>query len=203
MADNVLIDNGALTDYTVSADEAASGLLQRVKLAYSADGSDTHVPATVDGMLVNLGTNNDVVVTSLPGTVQNDIADMAVAMTNGGLVQEQPIVDTSGVGLPIKYAAVAATADGDNLVVTGVSGKKLRVLGYVLTTTGAGLIKLQDGTATPNILANIRAGVDGGGASYAGGIDAPVGQTAVNVGIEVNCPAGVDVYGHLCYIEVV
>lgn len=37
------------------------------KLAISADGDGTHVPATVaDGMLVNLGTNNDVTVAALP-----------------------------------------------------------------------------------------------------------------------------------------
>ena len=67
MPDNVTIDNGGLTDFVVSADEAASGLVQRFKVAYSADGSDTHVTADSSGLLVNLGVNNDVTVTG--GTV--------------------------------------------------------------------------------------------------------------------------------------
>lgn len=66
MADNVTIDNGDLTDYAASTDEAASGHVQRVKLTYSADGSDTHIPADANGLKVNLS-NNDVTVTS--GTV--------------------------------------------------------------------------------------------------------------------------------------
>lgn len=65
MADNPTVDNGALPDYIVSADEvvATGELLQRVKLAYSADGVATHVTADADGLLVNLGANNDVTVT--------------------------------------------------------------------------------------------------------------------------------------------
>ena len=64
MADNVTVDNGDLTDFEVSADEAASGKVQRVKLTLSADGSDTHVPATSAGLKVDLGSDNDVTVTS-------------------------------------------------------------------------------------------------------------------------------------------
>jgi len=70
MADNVQFQSTQLAtpaDGTqVSTDEAASGHIQRVKLAYSADGVDTHVGADADGLLVNLGANNDVTVT---GTV--------------------------------------------------------------------------------------------------------------------------------------
>lgn len=77
MADNVTVDNAALTDYLVSADEviATGELLQRVKLAYSADGVATHVTADADGLLVNLGANNDVTVT---GTVDLGATDNAV-----------------------------------------------------------------------------------------------------------------------------
>lgn len=52
MADNPTIDNGALTDYAVSADEGSGGYVQRVKLTYSADGSETHVAADANGLLV-------------------------------------------------------------------------------------------------------------------------------------------------------
>ena len=45
MGDNVTVDNGGLSDFVVSSDEATSGQVQRFKLAYSADGADTHVTA--------------------------------------------------------------------------------------------------------------------------------------------------------------
>jgi len=55
MTDNVTIDNGGLSDFDTSTDYATSGHIQRVKLTYSADGDDTHIPADADGLLVNAG----------------------------------------------------------------------------------------------------------------------------------------------------
>jgi len=56
MADNVTVGNvsGQANDYIVSADEAASGQVQRVKLTLSLDGSDTPVSASELGLLVDL-----------------------------------------------------------------------------------------------------------------------------------------------------
>jgi hypothetical protein len=62
VADNIAITAGAGT--SVATDDCTTGHAQIVKLAYSADGNRTHVPADADGVLVNLGTNNDVVVTN-------------------------------------------------------------------------------------------------------------------------------------------
>ena len=81
MADQVLVDNGAEADYTVSTDDAgAAGQVQRVKLAYSADGVATHVPADADGLLVNLGANNDITgtVTAELSAVDNAVLDAMV-----------------------------------------------------------------------------------------------------------------------------
>lgn len=52
MADGVSITAGSGT--TISTDEAPSGHVQRVKLAISTDGGDTHIPATTDGLAVLL-----------------------------------------------------------------------------------------------------------------------------------------------------
>lgn len=79
MADNVEITAGSGT--TISTDDAgASGHVQRVKIAYSADGSATHVAADADGLLVNLGANNDVTVTGSVGinAGSNNIGDVDV-----------------------------------------------------------------------------------------------------------------------------
>lgn len=102
MADNVLVDNGSGTDYTVSTDDAgASGQVQRVKLAYSADGSATHVQADVDGVLVNLGANNDVSVTGsvalAAGTNTNEVV--------GDVAEDQPIA-----GNPVRVGGRASQA---------------------------------------------------------------------------------------------
>lgn len=69
MADNLTTTTTVSTipDGTViSTDDAgASGHVQRIKLAYSADGVATHVTADADGLLVNLGANNDVTVSGV------------------------------------------------------------------------------------------------------------------------------------------
>jgi len=72
MADGVTVAHGAnssLPEGTIIAtdDAGADGHVQLFKMAYSANGSATLVPVDADGMLVNLGANNDVTVTS--GTV--------------------------------------------------------------------------------------------------------------------------------------
>lgn len=82
MADNVTVDNGDLSDYSVSTDDAgADGQVQRVKIAYAADGSATHVPADANGLLVNLGANNDVTVT---GTVTATDGGSTLSIDDGG-----------------------------------------------------------------------------------------------------------------------
>lgn len=100
MADQVTVDNGSGTDYTVSTDDAgASGHVQRVKLAYSADGSATHVQADADGVLVNLGANNDVTVT---GTVTANLSATDNAVLDN--------IDANTDSLAVVGGGVQATA---------------------------------------------------------------------------------------------
>jgi hypothetical protein len=107
MADQVTVDNGGLTDYVVSADDAgAAGHVQRVKLAYGADGVATQVPADGDGLLVNLGTNNDVVISDGGNTIT---VDGTVAVTNAGLTELAAAIDTE-----VQVDVVAALPAGDN-----------------------------------------------------------------------------------------
>ena len=88
MADNVTYQ--AVTPATppdatvVSTDQAGDGShIQRVKLAYSADGVATHATVDADGVLVNLGANNDITgsVTANAGTNLNT---SALALESGG-----------------------------------------------------------------------------------------------------------------------
>jgi len=97
MTDNITIDNGGLADFETSTDYATSGHIQRVKLTYSADGSDTHIPADADGLLVNTGAS----VTATGGTLEG----LGVALIDGDgdqvtfaqarVVSATPTLDTS------------------------------------------------------------------------------------------------------------
>lgn len=76
MADNVQITAGSGT--TIATDDAGvGGHVQLVKLAISTDGSATLISADSDGLLVNLGTNNDV-------TISGTVTVGSHAVTNAG-----------------------------------------------------------------------------------------------------------------------
>lgn len=150
------------------------------------------------------GTNNigDVDVLTLPslpaGT--NNIGDVDV-LTLPNPVVVSGVVFSDGVASVVKYVSVNATADGDNTIIAGVGGKKIRVLAYVLAGTLAGTYVLQDTAGSPNIFGRIRVGADGGGASFAGSVFGPAFETIAGNGVEINCPAGGDMLGHMTYME--
>jgi hypothetical protein len=127
MADNVLVDNGTGTDYTVSSDEGAGGHVQRVKLAYSADGSETHVAADADGLLVNLGTNNDTTVTALtPGTAAGNLGkaeDAGHTTGDTGVMLLGVRNDTHAAlsGTDLDYTPIAVDAEGDVKVIGAIA----------------------------------------------------------------------------------
>lgn len=126
IADNVTVDNGDLTDYTVSADESTSGgrAVQRVKLAYSADGSETHAQVDADGVLVNLGANNDVTVTSL------------ALPTGAATAAKQPALGTAG-SPSVDVVSVQGVASGTAMAVSD-GGASLTVDGTVTANAGSG-----------------------------------------------------------------
>ena len=107
----------------ISTDDAgASGHVQRVKLAYSADGVATHAQVDADGMLVNLGTNNDVTVTGTvtanAGTGPWPVTDNGGSITvdNGGTFATQAsgsvAHDAADSGNPVKVGGKAYNFDG-------------------------------------------------------------------------------------------
>lgn len=123
-----------------------------------------------------------------------------VISSPGGSVLPDPVVNSSAVAVPIKFASVNATTDGDNTVIAAVPTKKLRILGYVLTATGAGTITLK--SATAGAIGRIICSANGAGASYPGGVDAPACETVAGEAFVINNPVGVDTMGHLSYIEI-
>jgi hypothetical protein len=108
VTDNVGVDNATLASYTVSSDEAASGQLQRVKLAYSADGVDTHVTADANGLKVQgqVSLANSVVNVSQAGSYSVTQGTSPWVVNTGGSVS------VSGTVLASQAGSYAVTPTG-------------------------------------------------------------------------------------------
>jgi hypothetical protein len=98
-----------------------------------------------------------------------------------------------------EHKSINATADGDNTLVPGVAGGKIKVLAYVMTVTAA---------ANPVIFKSGAAGTEHARFSLPanGGVVAPgdgvntLFECDSGAGLVSNNPTGVDVLGHLTYI---
>lgn len=153
MADDVTVT--AQATYTVSADQVSGGsaVVQRVKLAYSADGSETPITADSGGLLVNLGTNNDITLTSgtltaIAGTVTTAFAGTPVVSLGGGSATAYLGAGTNlagYLGISADGTAVADVIDGGTSY-KGVAVNMLDSSGEVLDFAGTKHI-----TATPTL----------------------------------------------------
>lgn len=138
MADQVTVDNGGLTDYVVSADDAgAAGHVQRVKIAYGADGVATQVPADADGLLVNLGTNNDVTVSGV-----------ATAANQATVIGHLDGVETTLTAIDGRVDGVEALlttidADTSNLSVVG-GGTEAAAVRVTIANNSTGVLSVDD-----------------------------------------------------------
>lgn len=101
----------------------------------------------------------------------------------------------------LKFARINATSDGDNTVVTGTAGKSIVVVNYVVNVNAAGVIQFQDSAGSAVVFASYEF-PDSGGASFTGTELSPAFQVTQGLNLEINCAAGVDALGHLCYILV-
>ena len=97
----------------------------------------------------------------------------------------------------IKFAVVNLSATGD--LVTAVSGKKIRVLGYVLSGNGTVSANFESDTTDISGLLKLAANTT---VSYAGGWDAPAFETASGEKLALTLSGSVDVDGHVTYVLV-
>lgn len=143
MADNVQFTDGAPADFSASADDCgADGKVQRVKLTYSANGDATHVPADADGILVNLGANNDVTVTGSVSATQSGNFVVRLqdgtgnALTSLSTGSQRPltvaIVDGSGNQVT-SFTGSGGTSIQDDAAFTAAS-TSLTVAGGIVTS---------------------------------------------------------------------
>jgi hypothetical protein len=124
MADGVAITAGSGTTI-LTDDTGAGGHAQVVKLAIATDGSPTLIPADgTDGLLVNLGSNNDVAVT---GTVT---ANLAAGTNNIGDVDVLSVpapLSTTGGGTEAAALRVTLASDSTGVVSVDDNGGALTV----------------------------------------------------------------------------
>jgi len=123
------------TGVVVASDDAgAAGQVQIIKIAISADGSATVIPAdATDGLLVNLGPNNDVTVSNVvPGGTSNSLGKTEDAAHASG--------DTGVMALAVRTdtASARATTDGDYIPLIVDSSGRLHVNVGLLSALVAG-----------------------------------------------------------------
>jgi hypothetical protein len=128
MSDGVAITAGSGT--TVATDDTgASGHVQLFKLAIATDGSATLVPATAaDGLLVNLGTNNDVTVTNggtfvvqVDGTALTSLQSIETAVEGTLTVGSHAVTDGGSsltVDAPVGTPVFVRLSDGSSAITT-------------------------------------------------------------------------------------
>ena len=140
MADDVTVDNGSGTDYDVATDDDGAGNhVQIVKLAYSADGGRTPIPADADGLLVNLGANNDVTVTS--GSVTADTELTTADLDTGAGTDTRAVVGIAGTASGGAQLIPGSSTDGllvnlganNDVTVSGVAtaANQSTIIGHV------------------------------------------------------------------------
>jgi hypothetical protein len=98
----------------------------------------------------------------------------------------------------LRYVEVAATADGQNVIVAAAAGKRVKVIGFVLTVTAAAQQLVIESTGGTNLAQFTLAA--NGGVSYAGSYEGPAFQTIMDQGLAIVNPTGVDTYGFFTYL---
>lgn len=122
------------------------------------------------------------------------LATVTVAMAETGTIYN------GTTALKPKFASIAASSSGDNILVAAVSGKKIRVLAYNFIANGTVNAKFQSGASGTDLTGLkycvVNSGIDSGWC--------PVGwfETAAGSLLNVNLSAGVAIGGELVYVEV-
>ncbi len=143
MADNVQFQSNQLatpaSGTTVSTDDTPSGHVQRVKIAYSADGSDVLVEADANGLRVNNGAHLDAL------SVHMDNADVGLAtksaiygFNSGGAGSFEPVKVTPSGALTVEIDDGGGSITVDGTVAATQSGSwSVAVSGELPLPTGA------------------------------------------------------------------
>ncbi len=113
------------------------------------------------------------------------------------------VIQSAGSQLPPKFAIINVTSTGDSTIVSAVSGKKIRVLSYVVTGDTAGTFRWEGPAATP-ISGLMLMTVSTVGSGYVEAAFNPMGhfESASGSALTVEMATANDLQGHLTYVEV-
>lgn len=121
-------------------------------------------------------------------------SDVIGNTTPATVAQDTSRIRVGGTDLTPKFAVISASASGDTPIVAAVTGKKIRVLSYMVSKSDAVNMKFRSGTTDiTGLLYN------GAAPSFS-----PVGhfETAAGAALNINLSGAVAVGGHLVYVEV-
>lgn len=174
MADRVtlpLTGGGDATAVVATDDAGAAGQVQIVKLAIATDGSATAIPAdAVDGILVNLGANNDVTVTSGSITVtgvstaaRQDTGNTSLASLDTKLPAQGQALAAASV--PVVLTAAQLTTLTPVTSVTANAGTNLNTSALALEAGGNLATLVAKDFATQTTLAALNTKVPAQGAA--------------------------------------
>jgi hypothetical protein len=189
---------------TVSGSVAVTGPLTDAQLrATAVPVSGTFWQATQPVSAASLPLPSGAATAANQTTANASLASIDGKLTSpitisGAVAMAADKVNVGGTDLTPKFAAIAASASGDNTAVAAVTGKKIRVLAYTVVAAGAVSAKFQSDTTD---LTGALSFAANGGASVA---FSPVGhfETASGVALQLNLGSAVAVGGHLVYVEV-
>jgi hypothetical protein len=122
------------------------------------------------------------------------VTDYLTNNTAATVAMDTSVVRIAGVDYTPKFAVISATTAGDTLIVAAVTGKKLRVLDYVITDGAAVTMKFRSGTT--DITGPLTKGA-APGFSANGHFETAAGAI-LNINLSTNATVG----GHIVYIEV-
>lgn len=98
----------------------------------------------------------------------------------------------------IQTVRVNGDSDGDNEIVAAVTGKKIRVVAFILSTTTTGLVSVKSGSTVKAEISFTAAQP----VPFAGGPHAPAFETAIGEALVLTTQASQDVNGSLAYMLV-
>lgn len=106
---------------------------------------------------------------------------------------------TVGQGHELKYAVVNTASSGANTIVAAVTGKRIKVVSYVLIAVTAVTVEWRSGTSANSIMGAASLGATGGVAAL-GDPTTPLFECASGALLGLQLGGAVQVSGHVCYI---
>ena len=159
--------------------------------------------ASLDGKLPAKG--QATMAASTPIVMASDQPPITVALpaginTIGGVVAQiaTGVIYNGTTALTPQFAALNASTLGDNVTVTGVGGKKIRVLKYTVLASGTVAVKFRTSTGPSDLTGPMSLAANSG----VGGAFCPIGlfETASGDNLLLNLSAATAVGGHLTYV---